>query len=128
MKPADGKVLAGRWSVDEAPDDAVFAVNAGQFTDQPWGWMVQDGVERQAPGRGPLAPARRGGWVWFGAAGGAGFAGDGRGIGDDGVPVVPDAAGGRWLGSACRCRRTGSGWTVSIVMRGWRSGCCGMGG
>ena len=56
VKPVDGKVFAGRWSVDEAADDAVFAVNAGQFTDQPWGWVVQDGVERQAPGRGPLAP------------------------------------------------------------------------
>ena len=57
VKPADGRVLAGRWSVDEAPADAVFAVNAGQFSDQPWGWLVQDGVERQGPGRGPLAPA-----------------------------------------------------------------------
>jgi hypothetical protein len=56
VKPADGRVFAGRWSVDEAPGDAVFAVNAGQFSDQPWGWLVQDGVERQAPGRGPLAP------------------------------------------------------------------------
>jgi len=56
VKPAAGRVFAGRWSVDDAPDDAVFAVNAGQFTDQPWGWIVQDGVERQVPGRGPLAP------------------------------------------------------------------------
>jgi hypothetical protein len=56
VKPKDGKVFAGRWSVDDAPDDAVFAVNAGQFIDRPWGWVVQDGVERQAPGRGPLAP------------------------------------------------------------------------
>ena len=58
VKPANGKVFAGRWAVDEAPEEAVFAVNAGQFTDdRPWGWMVQDGVERQAPGTGPLAPA-----------------------------------------------------------------------
>ena len=57
VKPTDGRVFAGRWSVDEAPDDALFAINAGQFTDnRPWGWLVQDGVERQAPGRGPLAP------------------------------------------------------------------------
>lgn len=57
IKPADGRVFAGRWSVDEAPADAIFAINAGQFTDnRPWGWLVQDGVERQAPGRGPLAP------------------------------------------------------------------------
>ena len=33
VKPADGRVFAGRWSVDEAPDDALFAINAGQFTD-----------------------------------------------------------------------------------------------
>ncbi len=58
VKPADGRVFAGRWAVDEAPEEAVFAVNAGQFTDnRPWGWMVQDGVERQVPGTGPLAPA-----------------------------------------------------------------------
>lgn len=57
VKPADGRVFAGRWSVDEAPADAIFAINAGQFTDnRPWGWLVQDGVEQQAPGRGPLAP------------------------------------------------------------------------
>lgn len=57
VKPVDGLVLAGRWAVDEAPEDAIFAVNAGQFTDdKPWGWLVQDGIERQAPGRGPLAP------------------------------------------------------------------------
>jgi len=57
VKPVDGRVFAGRWAVDEAPEDAIFAVNAGQFTDdKPWGWLVQDGVERQAPGMGPLAP------------------------------------------------------------------------
>jgi uncharacterized protein YigE (DUF2233 family) len=58
VKPKDGRVFAGRWDVSEAPAEAVFAVNAGQFTDErPWGWVVQDGVERQAPGRGPLAPS-----------------------------------------------------------------------
>jgi len=56
VKPADGRGLAGRWDIGEAPASAVLAVNAGQFTDQPWGWLVQDGVERQPPGRGPLAP------------------------------------------------------------------------
>lgn len=57
VKPKDGPVFAGRWSVDEAPAEAVLAVNAGQFTDQPWGWLVEQGVERQRPGTGPLAPA-----------------------------------------------------------------------
>jgi len=57
VKPADEPGLAGRWEIGEAPAAAVLAVNAGQFTDQPWGWLVQDGVERQPPGRGPLAPA-----------------------------------------------------------------------
>jgi hypothetical protein len=56
IKPADGPVYAGRWDIDETPDSAVFAVNAGQFTAGPWGWLVQDGVERQRPGTGPLAP------------------------------------------------------------------------
>jgi len=57
VKPADEPGLAGRWDISEAPDGAILAVNAGQFIDQPWGWLVQDGVERQPPGRGPLAPA-----------------------------------------------------------------------
>jgi hypothetical protein len=57
VKPKDGPVFAGRWSVDEAPADAVFAVNAGQFNDQPWGLVVQQGVESQRAGTGPLAPA-----------------------------------------------------------------------
>jgi len=56
IKPTDGPVFAGRWDISDAPDDAIFAVNAGQFTDQPWGWLVDDGRERQRPGTGPLAP------------------------------------------------------------------------
>ena len=57
VKARDGPVFAGRWDIAEAPAEAVLAVNAGQFTAQPWGWVVLDGVERQRPGRGPLAPA-----------------------------------------------------------------------
>jgi hypothetical protein len=57
VKPPDGPRFAGRWDIDEAPATAVLALNAGQFIDQPWGWLVQDGEERQRPGRGPLAPA-----------------------------------------------------------------------
>ena len=46
------------WSIDKAPDDAVLAVNAGQFTGaMPWGWVVIDGRQRLGPGRGPLASA-----------------------------------------------------------------------
>jgi len=56
IKPVDGPVFGGRWDISEAPEEAVFAVNAGQFTDQPWGWLVDDGRERQRPGSGPLAP------------------------------------------------------------------------
>jgi hypothetical protein len=56
VKPRNGPVYAGRWDIDDAPASAVFAVNAGQFTAGPWGWLVQDGVERQPPGSGPLAP------------------------------------------------------------------------
>ena len=48
----------GRWSVDSAPEAAVVALNAGQFTSQgPWGWLVRDGRELRPPGTGPLAPA-----------------------------------------------------------------------
>jgi hypothetical protein len=47
-----------RWSLDDAPSDAIVALNAGQFgANGPWGWVVREGAERQAPGRGPLAPA-----------------------------------------------------------------------
>jgi hypothetical protein len=46
------------WNVDLAPADARLAVNAGQFTeDGPWGWLVHDGRERQAPAAGPLSAA-----------------------------------------------------------------------
>jgi hypothetical protein len=48
----------GRWSVEDAPAEAVFAANAGQFDGRgPWGWLVQDGVELREPGQGPLAAA-----------------------------------------------------------------------
>ncbi len=57
VHPPPGRVVAGRWAIDEAPDDAVFAVNAGQFVDGPWGWVVEEFRERQSPGSGPLAPA-----------------------------------------------------------------------
>jgi hypothetical protein len=56
IDPEDGPVFAGRWDIGETPTEAVLAINAGQFSDHPWGWVVQDGVERQRPGRGPLAP------------------------------------------------------------------------
>jgi hypothetical protein len=55
--PAKRDVWAGRWSVEEAPPDAVLALNAGQFTAGPWGWLVRDGLEEAPPGSGPLAPA-----------------------------------------------------------------------
>jgi hypothetical protein len=57
VRPPDERRSGGRWEVSEAPPGAVLAFNAGQFVDRPWGWVVQDGVERQGPGRGPLAPA-----------------------------------------------------------------------
>ena len=53
----DGR--AGPWTVDDAPRDAVLALNAGQFTSGggPWGWVVREGREIRPPGSGPLAPA-----------------------------------------------------------------------
>lgn len=48
----------GAWSLNDAPSDAVLAVNAGQFTDDgPWGWVLHNGREWQQPGRGALAGA-----------------------------------------------------------------------
>ena len=52
----DGRALP--WSVERTPSDAVLAINAGMFdVVGPWGWIVLDGEERQAPGRGPLSSA-----------------------------------------------------------------------
>jgi len=52
---------AGRgrgWTIDQAPESALVAFNAGQFSDAgPWGWVVRDGREARPPGSGPLAPA-----------------------------------------------------------------------
>jgi hypothetical protein len=46
------------WTIERAPDDALLAVNAGQFgTALPWGWVVVDGVEKLSPGHAPLASA-----------------------------------------------------------------------
>ncbi len=48
---------ADAWTIDRAPA-AVLAVNAGQFRGgTPWGWLVRDGRELQAPGVGPLSAA-----------------------------------------------------------------------
>jgi len=47
---------SGRWNVRDAPPEAIVAVNAGQFTGGPWGWVVREGVVRQPPGTGALAP------------------------------------------------------------------------
>lgn len=56
--PPSRKGPPNRWTVDHAPAEAILALNAGQFgAAGAWGWVVRDGVERQAPGSGPLAPA-----------------------------------------------------------------------
>jgi len=53
----DGEDMAP-WRIEDAPDDAVLALNSGQFTDAgPWGWVVHRGREWQAPGSGTLAAA-----------------------------------------------------------------------
>jgi len=44
------------WSIDRAPEDAILAVNAGQFEgSMPWGWVCMDGKRRLGPGYGPLS-------------------------------------------------------------------------
>ena len=56
--PTTTRGAPNRWTVDSADAVVALALNAGQFeVGGPWGWVVRDGVERQAPGRGPLAPA-----------------------------------------------------------------------
>lgn len=56
IKP-DGNELAP-WRISDAPDDAIIALNAGQFTDAgPWGWVVHRGREWQPAGTGSLAAA-----------------------------------------------------------------------
>jgi hypothetical protein len=46
------------WRIEQAPPDAAFAVNAGQFIESaPWGWVVLDGEERLSPMHGPLSTA-----------------------------------------------------------------------
>lgn len=54
---ADQK-LRPTWTIDSIPQNAVVAVNAGQFIGGfPWGWLVRDGVETQPPGTGSLGMA-----------------------------------------------------------------------
>ncbi len=56
--PGGRKGPPNRWTIDSAGADAALALNAGQFgAGGPWGWVVREGIERQAPGSGPLAPA-----------------------------------------------------------------------
>lgn len=46
------------WEADAAPPEAAFAFNAGQFArGRPWGWVVSNGSEAQAPGFGPHSMA-----------------------------------------------------------------------
>jgi len=50
--------LRGAWTIDAIPGDAAVAFNAGQFVGGiPWGWVVQNGVERKPPGTGSLGMA-----------------------------------------------------------------------
>lgn len=74
----------GPWTIQEAPANAVLAVNAGQFTDGgPWGWVVHRGREWQTPGRGAL---------------GAALVVDSAGM----VRIVPADSIGRWRDDAAR--------------------------
>jgi hypothetical protein len=50
--------IAPVWKVEDAPDSALLALNAGQFAGAaPWGWVVHAGHEYRPPGLGPLATA-----------------------------------------------------------------------
>lgn len=55
LSSADGRPA---WTIERAPQEALVAVNAGQFLmTMPWGWLVIDGHQRLAPGKGPLSMA-----------------------------------------------------------------------
>ena len=55
---ADFPPLEARWTIADAPDDALLALNAGQFdVGGAWGWVVRDGRELQGARPAPLAPA-----------------------------------------------------------------------
>lgn len=56
VPPPDRRGFPGRWTIRDAPGDAVLALNAGQFKDGPWGWLVRNALAEQPPGTGPLAP------------------------------------------------------------------------
>jgi len=50
--------LSGAWTIDAIPPGAAVALNAGQFIGGiPWGWVVQNGIERKPPGTGSLGMA-----------------------------------------------------------------------
>jgi hypothetical protein len=62
LPPADasplGWLAGARWSIADAPGDALIALNAGQFTSGGvFGWLVREGREVQPPNLAPLAPA-----------------------------------------------------------------------
>jgi hypothetical protein len=48
--------MRAAWTVERMPRDGLLAVNTGQFLGGvPWGWVVHEGVETSAPGKGTLA-------------------------------------------------------------------------
>jgi hypothetical protein len=56
--PDDRLGRPDRWSVDDAPADAVVSFNGGQFDGGgPWGWLIIEGKEQGLPGSGQLASA-----------------------------------------------------------------------
>ena len=54
----DRSGMAAAWSIARTPNDALVALNAGQFVgSMPWGWVVLDGRQFLSPGHGPLSTA-----------------------------------------------------------------------
>lgn len=50
--------MAAAWSIARAPNDALVALNAGQFVgSMPWGWVVLHGRQFLSPAHGPLSTA-----------------------------------------------------------------------
>jgi uncharacterized membrane protein YphA (DoxX/SURF4 family) len=56
VSPRASGVGRATWTIDSAGPGALLAFNAGQFRDgAAWGWLIRNGRELQAPGRGPLS-------------------------------------------------------------------------
>ena len=111
------------WTLARAPQQAVLAVNAGQFeATMPWGWVVLDGRRWLPPQHGPLSAA-----LMQDSSGAL------RWIRGDDVQRVATEAGARWAfqsypavlgGDSVLAPVRGGGLGVDVAHRDARAGIC----